>query len=209
MRATHATFRTAFRRLTALALGLWLSGAGCLACCERPGASAHAAAFEPEAAAHTVAAARTFAAALREPATVAASASAAHSCCTARVGSRARKASPKGTSHGDRRQVSTAARREAARTADDGATPVPGYAARVSDESAGRTSVPRHACCRRALKSFEQARDPRAEQSLAHAPSAAAPDTAPPAVAAVFHVGARARAPDRAGTYLRCCVLLI
>lgn len=174
VRSVPNTRRTAPRRLTALALGLWLSGAGCLLCCERTGAGAHAAGTD--AVAHAIVAASA------EAQEVAPAVSSDHSCCKARVGSRARKAA-----------------------GDKAAT---GKARRAASKNAGEQTAPRHPCCRRALRLSEQARKPHADQQPpAHAPSAL---PRPPRAAPneTFMV-ARPRAPDRAGTYLRCRVLLI
>jgi hypothetical protein len=177
---------TASRRLTALALGLWLSGMGCLLCCERPASAAHdvdaravsqiivEAGAEAEVAAHA--------------------ASAEHSCCKARVGSGAKKARGEGP----------AARK--ARPADS-ATRARARAGLATERAAREQTARRHSCCRRAVSVSEQARKPDAVQPPAPSPSNAAPP-ARPAAAETF-IAARPRAPDRAGTYLRCRVLLI
>lgn len=183
MRPARTTFRTAARRLAALALGLWLSGAGCLACGERTGAHA---------AAEQVAQALVAAGAQAEEAAPAASSE--HSCCTARVGSRARK--------GSRGKAAT---NKAPR--GDAAKNLRGRAAPAGQRAAREQTAPRHPCCRRALRVSEQAHKAHADQPPAHAPSAA-PRPARAAAAETFLL-ARPRAPDRAGTYLRCRVLLI
>jgi hypothetical protein len=185
MRPARPNYVTAPRRLLAVVLGLWLSGAGCLACCERTGAASHAGA------------ARADARELRDaeraaPEAPPAAMSAEHSCCKARVGSRAR-AQAKEAQDG----APPAARGETSETA-----------AQVGPE-ARRETVPGRACCRRVLQSAEQARKPRVEP--AHA-QAATPDALPPLVVvgrAHTFITARPRAPDRGGTYLLCRALLI
>ena len=186
MRPARRTHPTAARRLLALALGLWLSGAGCLACCEGTAlASAHADrgahdAPGPDDADGLLAAIR---AAERETAPPPpASMSADHSCCKARVG--------------------TAAREEAPRRAEE--LPATGGA------EARPETVPGGACCRRALQTAEQARRDRFEPAPAQAAAtAAAPLHSPAADRRPLFAAARPRAPDRGGTYLLCRALLI
>lgn len=186
MRPARATLRIVSRRLAALALGLWLSGAGCLVCCERAEA---AGAFAP---ATTVATQRLPAPlheAERSAPAAAATLSAEHSCCQARAGSRARQKAQD--------DAPPAARRPASEEAAPGSS------------EARRETLPGRACCRRALQSADQARKPRVAPSAAHASASAArfaPAAAAPARAVLV---AQARAPDGGGTYLRCRMLLI
>lgn len=177
---------TALRRLTALALGLWLTGAGCLLCCERTGSAAHGD--------DAVAVARELVEAGAAAEQAAPAASAEHSCCTARVGSGARKA---------RREHHAASEAPPA----DSAARVRPRAARAPGGEAREQTARRHSCCRRAVSVLEQPRKPHAVEPPAHAPSNAAPPARPAASETFF--AARPRAPDRAGTYLRCRVLLI
>lgn len=191
MRSATTRQPKAFRRLTALALGLWLSGAGCLVCCERAGAAAHEDAPEETA--------RAIVAAAREASGDGPKVSSDHSCCTARVGSRARKAM---RSDGAGRGEEAPAARPAEAEGRD--------AASLTGEAAAREkTAPRGACCRRALRLSEEARKPRAEQAPAGAPSAAAALVPARSTGAPLSLVARPRAPDRAGTHLRCCVFLI
>lgn len=191
MRSATTRQPKAFRRLTALALALWLSGAGCLVCCERAGAAANDAAPEETA--------RAIVAAAREASGDAPKVSSDHSCCTARVGSRARKALRDAAA--GRGEEAPAARSVEAEGR---------HAASLAGEAAAREkTAPRGACCRRALRISEEARKPRAEQAPAGAPSAAAPALPALSTGAPLSLAARPRAPDRAGTRLRCCVFLI
>jgi hypothetical protein len=193
MRPARTTFKTAARRLAALALGLWLSGAGCLACCERTGAASHAVTGDD---------ARNLPAAIREagrPAPQAsneaprAGMSAGHSCCKARVGARAR-----GEAKEAKGDAPTRASRDVA-TETDGRT----------GREARRETVPGRACCRRILRAAEQARKPRVEPAQAHAPSTVARPATAHAPREHTFAAPRARAPDRGATYLLCRTLLI
>jgi hypothetical protein len=169
MRPMRQTFRAAAHRLLAVALGLWLSGAGCLVCCERTKAAAH-----------------DLLGAIREAERATPSAD-EHSCCKARVGTAAQKTKEKATT------------RDSASESDAPGAP-----------EARRATVPGRACCRRVLRTAEQARKARVEPAQAEAPSAHAPTRHTPAAArAQTSPPARARAPDREGTYLVCCAFLI
>lgn len=193
MRPARRTHTTAARRLLALALGLWLSGAGCLACCEGTAlAAAHGGAHDssgPRDADGLLDAIRAAERATTPP--PAASMSADHSCCKARVGAAAR-------------DEAAAVAADAPRPARAGERPAPGGA------EARRETLPGRACCRRILQTAEQPRRDRFEPAP---PQAAAPTAAPlPSPAAARRLSfaaARPRAPDRGGTYLLCRALLI
>lgn len=178
MRPTRKPFETAGRRLAALALGLWLSGAGCLVCCAR---AVEAGGHDAEA----VAVSHAILAAGREAERAAPAAmSPDHSCCKARVGTRAGREAKHETRH---------------------EPPAPG----ASDSAAREESPKAGACCRRALKAAELARKPRVEPAHAHAPSNISPPSVERAAAILPHPAPRPRAPDRGGTYLLCRALLI
>lgn len=210
MTTTPSTFGTAARRLVALALGLWLSGAGCLACCEGAGrASAHGRDAQA-----LRASAHERPAAVREAERAApAASSAGHSCCKARVGTLARAGARAA------KEASAAAGAEQAPTTEEGVTSRTAAADNEDTEAAEtaeggppearRRTVPGRACCRRILRAAEQARKARVEPAPAHAPSTMAPPAQTSPARRHAFASARTRAPDRGSTYLLCRSLLI
>jgi hypothetical protein len=188
-RGSHA------QRLAALVVALCLTGAGCLFCCGQLARAAHPADT------HAVPLVRAEAASdgehVNQSIAVVAS-SAGHSCCRAKLPSQTDDSDADATNDLDRATDSTGA--TDATKLSEGVRP------------AGGQGFPRGApsCCVQSAQALDAARKPRpAVQQQANAPAReSAPEHIRTASAAP-DLGVRQRLPDRGGTYLRVCVLLI
>lgn len=174
---------TRARRAAAIFFAVWLSGAACLVCCERAETSAHAG--------------ESAAAVAREHAP---SVSSKHSCCEARV--RPRRVQAHNLVEGHNRVEShRRAEGRAPRLGDD--------ARAISELTLARPGAAHRGCCRNSRQTLDAARKPRLADAPDWADATRLPVLAARATPSADAPQPRPRPPDRGGTHLLNCVLLI
>jgi hypothetical protein len=201
MTATSKT-GTFLRRLTALVVAVWLTGAGCLLCC---GETAHPAGANHAATVTTSKSAVPSAAAAQRPPVTRPAMESDHACCKAKVPARAAEAR---AARDAERTLGTAGATDSTAASDmvDGATERSGFVAFPERPSRAR------GCCERESQTLDAARKPRREAAPQRVLKAPAGDFAAEAATARAFAPApdcRTRLPDRSDTRLRACVFLI